>query len=157
MNHPSLQQYGKVALAAGAILLLPALWSFGSAVWSAGTTGEVLVISVGRYETSRDFVPWVHGWARFAGPLALVSAVALWALRGSPWWLPALLSAAGLALLLFSKWFTSPMGAVVFCTMMAYLVLAAFVDRRMGRLAAIVMLLSTVASMLWIYARSLGM
>jgi hypothetical protein len=155
MTRLSLQQYGKVAFAAGAVLLLPALWSFGSAVWSAATTGEVMVISVGRYETSRDFVPWVYGWARFAGPIALLSAVALWALRGSPWWPPALLSAAGLALLLFSKWFTSPMGAVVFCTMMAYLMLAAFVDKYVGRFAAAAMLLSTVALMLWMYARSL--
>lgn len=157
MNRLSLEQYGKAAFAAGAILLLPALWSFASAIWSAATTGEVLVISVGRYETSRELVPWAHGWARFAGPLALTAAVATWLFRRSPWWPPALLAAAGLALLLFSKWFTSPVGAVAFCGMMVFFALAAIVDRRMGRLTTTVMLLSTVGLMLWLYARSLGL
>lgn len=156
MSHLSLKQYGKATFAAGAILLLPALWSFVSAAWSAATTGEVLVIGLGRYETSRALVPWMNGWARFAGPLALIAAVALWTLRTASWRAPALLSAAGLALLLFSKWFTSPTSAMTFCGMMAYLALAAAVDRRMGRFATTVMLASTVGLMLWLYARPLG-
>lgn len=68
-----------------------------------------------------------------------------------------MLAAAGLALLLFSKWFTSPMGPVAFCGMMAFIALAVVVDRRMGRLTTTLILLSTVGLMLWLYARSLGM
>jgi len=87
------------ALGLGALFLLPAVYSFFSALYSALSTGEVLVIAVDRYEIHRETVPWTAGWARFAGPPVLVSS--LLAYDGSMWvtlrwWL----AAAALALML---------------------------------------------------------
>jgi hypothetical protein len=147
---------GQLSLAFGVVALIPALWSFASAIWSAATTGQVMVISVGRYETSREFVSWPLGWARFVGPLVLLAALgarlALPRALGARWWASATLAALALVLLLFSKWFTSIGGTSVFVSILAFVVLASFVDERFGRAAALLLLLGTVAILLYIYA-----
>jgi hypothetical protein len=146
------RRYGTMVFAAGAILLLPAVWSLFSAVWSAMTTGHVQVISLGRFETSRDMVHWTNGWARFVGPIALIASVGSRILaRSLPWWPPAVLSVVGLALLLFSRWFTSPGGAALFISMAAYIALTALVDRKFGRGVATSMLLATVGLAVYVY------
>lgn len=147
------QQYGTLVLAAGAILLLPAVWSFFSAACSAMAIGHVQVISLGRFETSREIVHWTNGGARFAGPIVLVASVGLRILAPSlPWWVPVVMSASGLSLLLFSRWLTSLGGAALFTSMAAYIALAVFVDKRLGRGAVTAMLLVTVALLVHVYA-----
>lgn len=146
----------QLSLALGVVALIPALWSFASAIWSAATTGQVMVISVGRYETSREFVAWPLGWARFVGPLILLAALgvrlAVPQALGARWWASATLAALALVLLLFSKWFTSIGGIIVFVSILALGVFASFVDKRFGRAAALLLLFGTVAILLCIYA-----
>lgn len=98
-----------LSLGFGAILLLPALYSLASGLYSAFTDGNVLVISIGRYETSRELVPWQAGWARFAGPIVLMAS--LLAADGSRgvtlrWWLAGIGASCAMILLAFSRWFT---------------------------------------------------
>lgn len=145
----------QLSLAFGLVAALPAIGSFFSAVWSAVNTGQVLVLSVGRYEISHSLVYWPLGWARFAGPLLLLMALLLRGRvghrHGRAWWFSALLAAVALALLCFSRWFTSPGGAVLFLSLLAYTGAAHFVDKRLGRAAVVMLLLATVAVLVYVY------
>ncbi|MDR6860867.1 hypothetical protein [Variovorax guangxiensis] len=119
-------RYGTLVFAAGAVLLLPAVWSFFSAVWSAMTTGQ-----------GPDCADRVGGFSDSRPQPSLVASRRV--------------SVVGLALLLFSRWFTSLGGAALFTSMAAYIALAAFVDRKFGRGAATAMLLATVALIVYVY------
>jgi hypothetical protein len=142
-------------VAIAAIVLLPAMWSLGSAVVSALSSGEVVVISVGRYETSHSLVPWRKGWARFVAPPILVLSLCLVAVsaRGERrWWAGAALSVVGLALLFYSAWFSSAGGAAAFAGMSAFIALCAYVDRSFGRAIAFALMLATVLGLVFLYA-----
>lgn len=144
----------KFVLAAAVLLMLPALWSLLSAIWSAVTTGQVLVLSVGRFETSRSMVPWPQGWARFVGPLALFASLCLWLVsistqRALVWWLSALLAFVGILLLMYSQWFTSWRGVVWFCSLTTFIASAYYIGSRFGRTAMAVFMLATFALVGW--------
>lgn len=132
----------KLSLVLGALFALPAAWSLFSAIYSAVNTGEVMVISLGRYgthATAREMVAWPHGWSRFVGPVLLAAALWMWAGSGQSsrtWWIPALLSALGLVLLLFSKWFATWNGFLGFVGLCAFVSVALYVGNKLGRLAA---------------------
>ncbi|MBO0990140.1 hypothetical protein INR38_24855 [Delftia sp. SD018] len=149
------QSQAKCAFAIGLLLLLPATWSFFSAIWSAMSTGEVLVISIHRFRMERVFVSWLEGWPRFAGPGLLMASLLLWWLQGvhsSPrnWQAPGVCALAGLSLLLFSKWFAAWSGAALFLGCAAYCVLAAFVNHRYSQGLAAALLLASAAALLWL-------
>ena len=153
-EQPSLEFHAKFALAIAGILVFPAIWSFFSAIWSAATTGQVLVISVGRYETARSLVDWRSGWARFAGPVLLVGSLFLWGASGEKksrawWWLAAALSTIGIALLLFSRWFTTVHGFSWFMGMLAFTATTLYVGNRFGRVAAILIVLLAFGFIAW--------
>lgn len=141
-----------IALGLGLLVLLPALYSLLSALYSALSTGEVLVISVGRYEVHREFVSWRAGWARFAAPPILVAS--LLAFDGSRgvtlrWWLSATGSASALTLLGFSAWFTSTNRALGFIALLAFVVLAHQVGNRFGRTAALAFVVACATLLAW--------
>lgn len=145
----------RIALTFGFIALLPALWSFVSAIGSAASTGQVLVISVGRTETSRSLVAWPLGWARFAAPPLLLAGVLMRVLTGSVrtpwWWSSVLLTTTALALLLFSQWFTTLGRTVFLLCLFGYVGLAYVVDLKLGRKSVVVLLFATVAVLLYAY------
>lgn len=150
---PPLSAYAKFSLALAGVLLLPALWSLFSAIVSAASTGQVLVISVGRTETARELVPWIKGWPRFVAPVVISASLLLWSsahrLPRSAWWLSAAMSALGLALLLFSKWFTSWHGAIWFVGMAAFVAATLYIGKRFGGLAALVVILLVFSVVVW--------
>ena len=153
-NTPSLKFSAQFVLAVASVLLLPALWSLFSAIWSAAITGEVLVLSVGRYETSRSLVPWPQGWARFVGPVLLASSLSIWVASSSPlrvagWWFSAALAFVGIVLLLFSQWFTSWPGTLGFCSLVAFIAVSFYVGSTFGRIAMVVFILVVFALVGW--------
>src|SRR5690606_23448392 len=109
----------------------------GSAVVSALSTGQVMVISLGRTETTRHMVHWSNGWARFAGPSMMVAALVLYAVLSSRnvqlWWTAVALAFAGICLLLYSAWFVSLRGATAFALFAAFIAVCFWVDARFGR------------------------
>jgi hypothetical protein len=148
-----LSAYAKFSLALTGLLLLPALWSFFSAIVSAWSTGQVLVISLGRTATARELVPWVNGWPRFVAPVVMLTSLVLWLsssqLARGAWWLSAAMSTVGLVLLLFSKWFTSWRGTIWFVGMVAFVALTLYVGNRYGRVAALAIILIVFGSIVW--------
>lgn len=145
-------------LGLGVLLLLPALYSLASALHSAFTTGHVLVISLGRYETARAFVTWQAGWARFAGPIIL--AVSLLAFDGSRgvtlrWWLAGAGAFCSLILLAFSLWFTSIGGSLGFAGLLAFAATATVIGNRLGRPAAYLFIVACAGFLLWRVARAI--
>ncbi|MEO8024203.1 hypothetical protein [Polaromonas sp.] len=153
-NQPSLKFSAQFALAVAGVLFLPALWSLGSAFWSAATTGQVLVLSVGRYETSHSMVPWPQGWARFAGPFVLALSLSMWATSKSAqrvtlWWFSAALGFVGIVLLLFSQWFVSWRGVLWFCSLTAFVALSFYIGSKFGRIAMVAFMLIVFAFVGW--------
>jgi hypothetical protein len=141
-----------IALGLGLLVLLPAVYSFLSALFSALSTGEVLVISIGRSEVHRELVSWRTGWARFVGPPVLVAS--LLAFDGSRgvtlrWWLSAAGSACALALLGYSAWFTSMNRALGFVVLLGFVVVAHQLGQRLGRIAALGFVVACAASLAW--------
>jgi len=160
-NQPSFKFTARFVLATAAVLLLPAIWSLVSAVWSASTNGQVLVLSVGRYETSRSMVPWPQGWARFVGPAFLVLSLSMWSASKSVqqvalWWLSAALSFVGIALLLFSQWFVSWRGSLLFCGFAAFIGGSFFIGSKFGRIAMVAFMLGVFALVGWQVQRGAG-
>jgi hypothetical protein len=153
LDRPTLRFHAGFSAFVAAVVLLPALWSLGSAIHSALSTGQVLVISLGRYETYRTLVPWTAGWARFvAPPLLLVSLllVGTSAAGERRWWAGATISLLGLVLLFFSAWFVSAGSAAAFVAGNVFIALCFYVDRRFGRgYAFTLMLLSILAAVFW--------
>lgn len=150
---PPLSTYAKLSLALAGLLLLPALWSFFSAIVSAVSTGQVLVISVGRTETARELVPWINGWPRFAAPVVLAASLLLWfwadRLPRGAWWLSAATATVGLVLLLFSKWFTSWHGTIWFFGLLAFVATTLYVGKRFGRLAGLAVIFLAFGVFVW--------
>lgn len=141
-----------VALGAAALLVLPILYSLGSAIYSALTTGEVMVISLGRTETQRQMVPWQMGWARFAGPIVLCASLfAFDHSRGRTlrWWLAGAGVIVSLAILSYSRWFTTAAGALAFLGLAAFIASAALIDHRFGRRVALMFLAVGAAAFVW--------
>ena len=150
---PSLEFYAKFFLGTAALLLLPALWSFVSAIISAADTGYVLVISIGRTATAREMVPWANGWPRFVAPPVLLTSLVLWAsssqLPRSAWWSAAAMATAAQILLLFSLWFSSWRGILWFAGLVAFIFTALYVGNRFGRLSALAFVLLVSIALLW--------
>jgi len=142
----------QLSIAIAAVALLPALWSLGSAIWSATTTDQVLVISIGRTETARALVPWPAGWARFAGPLLLIASLLVYARSKSPqstiWWVSAALATVGLCLLSFSWWFSSFQRAAGAVVLAAFITTALALGNRFGRLPAYLFVLAAFCTLL---------
>jgi hypothetical protein len=149
-----LEPTAKFVTGLAAFVCIPAVVSLVSALWSAATTGEVMVISVGRYETAREMVPWVAGWSRFVGPLLLVASLGGGAssTKQMRWWISAALALAGVCLLFFSKWFTSLGGAIAFVGLLAFVGVTFYVDGRWGRAAAFALMVLAVGVFLYAYA-----
>jgi hypothetical protein len=130
------------------VLLMPVLWSLGSAVVSAVSTGQVLVISVGRTQVTRYVVPWQQGWARFAGPVFISAALVLYLARDgrktSSWWIATGLAFLGLCLLLFSAWLASVQSAGAFALLGGFIAVSFGIDDRLGRWAAFTFMLACV-------------
>jgi|EndMetStandDraft_4_1072995.scaffolds.fasta_scaffold116306_2 hypothetical protein len=146
------------ALAFSVLLLLPALYSFFSALYSAATTGHVTVISLGYSHTHRESVPWQVGWARFVSPAILLLALVTFdGSRGSTlrWWLSGAAAAIGLTLLCFSAWFTALGKAAFLLAFVSVLFLAIFIDRKLGRGVAFLFLLACVLGLVWRFARAI--
>jgi hypothetical protein len=145
----STRSHAQSAFAFAGILALPALWSFFAAVYSALATGEVTVMS---YGSDFDDVPWHLGWARFVGPLVLLWGIWLgvmsraWSRR---WWLGAAACACALALLAFSRWFTSLRSAIAFLSFTVFILAAFEIDKRFGRAAAFAFIVAVVATTVW--------
>lgn len=151
-NDPSAPTWAKFVLGLAVFAVLPALWSLGSALVSAIGSGEVLVISLGRTSTSRAMVPWQQGWARFAGPLMLISALALWVIaekRSTQWWLSVLLAAMALSLLAFSLWFTSLRSTLGFFSFAAFIAGTFAADHYFGRKGAYAVILVAAVAFVW--------
>jgi hypothetical protein len=148
-----LRSYLVVAIA---LAIIPALISFLIAVWSAVTTGHVLVVAIGKTETARQLVPWSLGWARFASPLVLVAAGAAYPGDSSPTNLRSVLFSAlaitGIGMLCYSLWFTTLRGMLLFYGLALYVASAYFIDLVFGRRAVVFMLVATVAMLLYVYA-----
>lgn len=141
-----------IALGAGLLIMLPALYSLLSAVYSAFSTGEVMVISVGRWAVHREVVSWGSGWARFAGPPILVAS--LLAFDGSRgvtlrWWLSAAGSACALVLLGYSVWFTSINRTLGFIGLLVFVALALQVGKWFGRAAALAFVVACAGVVIW--------
>jgi hypothetical protein len=146
------------ALGLSVILLLPALYAFFSAVYSAVATGQVIVISLGYNHTHRESVPWNVGWARFAGPVILLAALLTFdGSRGSTlrWWVSGVAASIGLTLLCFSAWFTTASKAAFALSFVGFLSLAALIDRKSGRGAAFLFLLACMSGLVWWFARAI--
>ena len=138
------------------LALLPSVISLAFAVWSAASTGQVTVISLGNTATSHALVPWRQGWARFGSTPVLIAALYAHQSPGQKSSLriaaSMLLAVTGVGMLCFSQWFTSLGHAMLFYGLCGYLLLAHFVDARFGRAAATVLLLASVSILLYIYA-----
>jgi hypothetical protein len=149
----TLSAYAKVSLVFAGLLLLPALWSFVSAIVSAASTGQVLVISLGRTSTARELVPWLQGWPRFVAPMLILASLLLWVsseqLPRGVWWTSAAISTLGFVLLLFSMWFTSWRGALSFFGLVAFIATALYVGNRFGRIAAVAFILLVFSTIVW--------
>jgi hypothetical protein len=148
-----LKFYARASLVFAAVLALPALWSFFSAIVSAVSTGQVLVISVGRYETARQYVPWVQGWTRFVAPMTLFLSLAVWAGFSDrsrfTWWLSAALSAISAVMLLFSSWFISWRGVLWLSSLFLFIACSAYLGNRFGRFVAVAFIASVVGAIVW--------
>lgn len=147
-----------LSLGMGTLLLLPVLYSLGSAFHSAMTTGHVLVISIGRYETARELVPWQEGWARFVGPILLVaSLLAFDSSRGVTlrWWLAGTGSICALIFLSFSLWFTSGARSFWFAGLLALVASASVIGRRLGGVAAFLFVLACTSIVVWRVAHAI--
>ncbi|MEO7885158.1 hypothetical protein [Polaromonas sp.] len=111
------------ALGAAAVVFIPVLISLFSGIFYAFSTGEVMVISLGRTEVRMESVPWAAGWARFAGPVLLLSSLCVyvgarsWSWR---WWAAAAGCALALVLVSFSLWFTSLRGTAWFVALSVF-------------------------------------
>ena len=149
----SLSAYAKVSLAFAGLLLLPALWSFASAIVSATSTGQILVISLGRTSTAREMVPWIQGWPRFVAPMLILTSLLLWFSSGQlprgAWWISAAISTVGVVLLLFSLWFTNWRGTFNFFGLVAFVAAALSVGNRFGRIAAVAFILLVFGIIVW--------
>lgn len=144
-----------LALGLGVLMALPALFSLISAIHQAATTGEVLVISLGRTATARETVPWPQGWARFVGPVVLIASLCTFdGSRGvsARWWLAGTGVALGLWLLAFSRWFATVNGTLVLMGLHGFLALAFFVDRKFGRAPALGVIIAGAALAVWAVA-----
>lgn len=144
--------YGVMVFALATLLIVPATYSLFSAIYSAFSTGEVLVISLGRTETYRRSVSWPDGWARFIAPILLV--LSLFMSDGSRgitqrWWLAAGGTAVALLLLGFSAWFTSVNGALAFAGLAGFIAIAAYIDRKIGRRAALSFVVVGWIAIIW--------
>ena len=141
---------------AAVLIFLPSLISAALAAWSAATIGEIAVYSLGRTATSQQLVPWPQGWARFASPAVLLAAGFMYPRRSRGTNLRVgaflLLALSGIAMLCFSRWFTSLTGVLVFYGIASYVVLAYFVDSVFGRTTVTAMLFATVAVLVYLYA-----
>lgn len=147
-----------LSLGIGALLLLPALYSLGSAFHSAIATGHVLVISLGRYETARELVPWQEGWARFVGPILLLgSLLAFDSSRGVTfrWWFAGTGSICALGLLSFSLWFTSWAHSLWFAGLLAFVVSVSVINRRLGGVTAFLFTVACTSFVVWRVARAI--
>ena len=146
-----------LSLGIGALLLLPALYSLVSAFHSAMTTGDVLVISIGLYETTRELVPWQEGWTRFVGPSLLVaSLLAFDSSRGVTlrWWLAGTGSICALILLSFSFWFTSGSRSLWFVGLLAFVASVYVINRRLNGTAAFLFVVVCSSAVVWLFARA---
>lgn len=155
-GQPSLKFHASFVLCITGLAVLPARWSLGSAIYSAATTGQVLVVSVGRTETVRHLVPWTQGWARFVGPALVVAALFLSG-RGTRsdrrwWWIAASVALVGVAMLLFSWWFVSVGSAAAFIAGNAFIALCFYVDHRYGRGKAFALMLVSVLALIYFFA-----
>ena len=151
-SDPSSTTWGKVILGLAAFALLPALWSLGSALISAFSSGQVLVVSLGRTSTSREMVPWQQGWARFAGPPLLIVALAVWVVaekRSTQWWLSAYLAGMALSLLAFSMWFTSLRSTLWFLGFGAFIATTFLANHYFGRKGAYSVILVASVAFMW--------
>jgi hypothetical protein len=141
-----------LSLGIGAFLVLPVLYSFASALYSALATGYVLVISLGRYETARELVAWQAAWARFAGPMVLVASfLAFDGSRGLTlrWWLAGAGSVLALILLAFSLWFTTMGRSLAFAALVAFVAIASVIGHRVGRVAAFLFIAACAGFLVW--------
>ncbi|MDM0015017.1 zinc ribbon domain-containing protein [Variovorax sp. J22P168] len=146
------RRYIALGFGIGLFMVLPAIISLISALYQAMTVGEVLVISFGRTSTSREMVPWRHGWARFAGPVVLVISLSAWdGSRGltTRWWLAGTGVVLGLSLLAFSQWFATAKGALMLACAYGVVAMTFFVDRRFGRIPALGIIVAVVAWGVW--------
>jgi hypothetical protein len=151
-EQPSLEFYAQFILALAGLLALPAIWSFFSAAYFGATTGQVLVISIGRYETARESVAWIDGWARFVSPIVLVMSLRIWACstRGArAWWIAVAFALVGLFLLLFSKWFTTLNGVMVFAGLNAFIAVTLYAGKRYGRSISYLIIALGLGIFLW--------
>lgn len=130
-------RFGAAAvLGMAAIALIPALISLCSAIFHAWSTGQVMVVSLGRTETKTEYVPWVTGWARFAGPIVLICSLGVYVGARSlswRWWMAAAGCAIGLSLLCFSLWFTSLRGTLWFLTGNAFVLGVLYIGKQFMR------------------------
>ncbi len=97
-------------------------------------------------------VPWQQGWARFAGPLLLIVALALWVVadkRSTQWWLSALLAAMALSLLAFSMWFTSLGSTLGFVGFAAFIAATFAANHYFGRKGAYAVILVAAVAFVW--------
>lgn len=139
-----LRPYAKGVLVIAAVLLIPALLSLFSALFSAATTGQVMVISVGRTETTREMVHWSLGWSRFASPFVIFGALVIWGLskpHGLAWWLSSCIALLGVGMLVCSYWFASLRGTIAFFLFSSFVCTALYIGNRFGLLAAIAFVL----------------
>jgi hypothetical protein len=135
-----------VALAA--VLLIPALCSFASAVYSTISSGEVMVISLGRTSTYRRMVHWQVGWSRFVGPALMVLGLSIDARLGLSriwWWVSA--AALGFSMLIFSVCFTTLKGQLWYAGFLAFIAACYSVEARFGRVAAFLFMVGGVLAL----------
>jgi len=154
-EQPSFKFYAQFILALAGLFVLPAIWSFFSAVYFGATTGQVLVISIGRYETARESVAWTNGWARFVGPIFLLLSLGIWGTakkQALAWWFSVVLANVGLILLLFSKWFTTWHGVIFFAVLNAFFAVTLYAGNRYGRYAAYAIIALALCLFLWRFA-----
>lgn len=146
------RQWGAMALGLAAVLLLPALYSWFSAIHGAISTGEVMVLNLAGIDS--EMVPWRNGWTRFVAPLLLLAAVLVYddsrAITGR-WWAAAALAVVALGMLGFAAWFQSMGGAVGFILFNGFIVLCFHVDRRHGRLAAFALMVVAVFALVLLF------
>lgn len=153
-NSFDLETYARITLGFGLAASIPAIYGLLSTLYHAVVDGSVMVFSVGRYETSRSVVPWPQAWARFLGFAMLVSCGMVWLASKESrrlWWLAVALSAFGFPLVLFSQWFTTLRGTLMFSGIATFVAVAYVVDRRYGRLAATALIVFAVSVLVWRY------
>ena len=148
------ETYAKVIVGFGAAASVPAIYGLLSSLYYAFAEGNVMVFSVGRYETSHSVVPWPQAWARFLGFTMLVGCGITWLLSARSrrmWWLAFTLSVLGFPLILFSQWFTTLRGTAMFLGIAGFVALAYVVDWKVGRVAATLLILFAVSMLVWRY------